>query len=287
VDDNQPWQSFNFPFVAEKFPVDILVDENAYVWMTLNPQQGGGIAVFDRASSRSAYLNDQSGTGGLPSKSVYSMAFDRDAYVWVGTDEGVAYFFDSGEIFSSSADAIKPIFDNRFLLKSETITAIEVDGGNRKWMGTKNGVWLFNPTGESLVYNFTTSNSPLISNVINDIEINDETGEVFFATDKGIVSYRGDATEGSSAFTGIKIFPNPVTHAFNGTVGITGLASDAIVKITDVSGKLIWQTQANGGTATWSLLDNNGRRTSTGIYLVFAATPDGSENIVGKIAIIE
>jgi hypothetical protein len=264
-----------------------MVDENNFVWMLLNPLQGGGALVFDPASNQSSYLTDLVGAGGLPSKAVRSIALDRDGYVWVGTDAGVAYFFDSQEVFTTTVDAIKPIFDNRFLLKSEKIKAIAVDGGNRKWMGTENGVWLFNSTGEELIYNFTTDNSPLISNIINDIEINDETGEVFFATDKGIVSYRSGATRSTLSFDGVKIFPNPVTAQFNGTIGISGLATDAVVKITDVSGKIVWQTQANGGTAIWNLQDVHGRKVSTGIYLVFAATQDAAENVVGKIAIVE
>ena len=154
-------------------------------------------------------------------------------------------------------------------------------------MGTERGVWLFSPSGEALIHNFTTDNSPLLSNVILDIEVNHESGEVFFATDRGLVSFRSDATESDFQFQGIKIFPNPVTPEFNGTVGISGLATDAIVKITDISGKLVWQSQANGGTASWNVRDLHGKRPSTGMYLVFSATEDGSESVVGKIAIVE
>jgi hypothetical protein len=154
-------------------------------------------------------------------------------------------------------------------------------------MGTERGVWLFNPSGESVVYNFTMDNSPLLSNKILDIEVNDETGEVFFATDQGLASFRSDATVNNTGVSNVKIFPNPVTPDFNGTVGITGLTTDAIVKITDVSGKIVWQTQANGSTASWNLKDYQGKRASTGMYLVFTASADGSESMVGKIAVIK
>ena len=211
----------------------------------------------------------------------------RDGLVWVGTDEGVCYFYSTNEVFSPGVDAIKPIFENRFLLRDDKVTAIAVDGGNRKWIGTERGVWLFSPSGEKLFYNFTAENSPLLSNAIVDIEINDETGEVFFATDQGLVSFRADATESTIQFQAIKIFPNPVTPNFQGTVGISGLATDAIVKITDISGKLIWETRAYGGTASWNMNNYNGRRAKTGIYLVFSSSSDGAESVVGKIAIIE
>jgi hypothetical protein len=136
-----------------------------------------------------------------------------------------------------------------------------------------------------LVYNFTDSKCAIPCYKIIDIEINTQSGEVFISTDRGVVSFRSDAKDGSD-FQNVKIFPNPVTPNFNGTIGISGLATDAYIKITDVSGKLIWQTQANGGTATWNARDYNGRRASTGIYLIFSASQDGNESFVGKIAVI-
>lgn len=275
------WESFTAPVVAARYPVDLAVDFSNYIWMIANPAQGGGIYVYDRTSKGYEYITDASGSGALPSKNVRSIAIDRDGLVWVGTDIGVAYFFEP------SGEAVKPIYESRFLLRDDKVTAIAIDGGNRKWMGTERGVWLFNSTGEEMIYNFTTDNSPLLSNVIRDIAINHKTGEVFFATDKGIVSYRGDATESNSVFQSVKIFPNPVTNSFNGSVGINGLATNATVKITDISGKLIWQTQANGGTAMWNVRDYTGRRAATGVYLVFAATSDGVESVVGKIAVVE
>jgi ligand-binding sensor domain-containing protein len=278
---NGSWQSFSFSVGAGRYPTDISVDVNGNVWMILDPAQGGGILIRQRQSGNIIYKSEVAGTGALPSRNVRSTSIDRDGYIWVGTDQGVAYFF------SEERDAIKPIFENRFLLRDEKITAIQVDGGNRKWIGTERGVWLFNPSGEELIHNFNVENSPLLSNTIRDIEINNQTGEVFFSTDKGIISYRSDATGSDRTFTTLKIFPNPVTSDFAGMVAISGLATDAIVKITDISGKLIWQAQANGGTATWNVRDYNGRRAATGIYLVFAATADGSESAVGKIAVVD
>lgn len=275
------WDSFSFGFPGEKNPTDIAVDGDGNVWAALNPASGGGLLTLERSSNRGYYKTDVAGNGDLPDKNVHSITADRDGYIWIGTDAGIAYFF------SPAAEATKPIFDNRFLLRDEKITALEVDGGNRKWIGTEEGVWLFNPTGEVLVRHFTRENSPLLSNTILDIEIHSSTGEVFFATDKGIISYRSDAVAAGPAFEQVKIFPNPVSPGFSGTVGITGLAEGAAVKITDISGKLVWQTKANGGMATWHVRDHEGRRATTGIYLVFAISEGGRESVVGKIAVVE
>lgn len=285
--NDNTWESFSFSGTAPRYPTHLLVDDYESVWMVLNPSQGGGITVFNRADNKSVYLSDVVNVGGLPSKAVRSIAMDRNGYVWVGTDIGVAYFIDPSRAFTPGFNAIKPIYESRFLLRDDRVTAIAVDGGNRKWMGTERGVWLFAKDGEQLIYNFTAENSPLLSNVIRAIEIDPQSGEVFFATDKGLVSFRSDATEAESAFQSVKIFPNPVTPEFTGVIGISGLAMDATVKITDSSGKLVWQMQANGGTATWNRQYLSGRKVKTGIYLVFAATADGTESVVGKIAVVE
>lgn len=274
------WQAYSFPVSQSNYPEKVLVDSYQDVWLILSAMAGGGIFVYDPDVAEYRYLNNQPGKGFLPSAIVYDIEEDRDGYMWVGTSQGVAYFY------NYKNDAVRPIFESRYLLASEKVKAIAVDGGNRKWMGTERGAWLFNPTGEELVAHFTSENSPLPSDDVTSIEVNDRTGEVFFGTARGVCSYRSNSTESDFSFADVKIFPNPVYREFSGEVGISGLATDAIVKITDVSGKLVWQTQANGGTASWNVTDAFGRRVNTGIFLVYAVTQDGTESIVGKIAVI-
>jgi len=281
------WESFVISQPQAQFPVDVLIDRTGLIWMIIDPLKGGGIVVFNKNDNRSVYLSSLAGSGGLPSSVVRSIAVDRDGQVWIGTDMGVVFFSNPGNVFNGSVDASRPIFENRFLLRDETVTTIAIDGGNRKWLGTNNGVWLFDPTGEELIYNFTVENSPLLSNKIVSIAIDPHSGEVFFGTDKGLSSFRSTATSSTNQFNEVKIFPNPVSAEFSGQVAINGLFTDAIVKITDISGRLIWQTRANGGTAIWNARQVNGDRISTGMYLVFATAEDGTERHVGKIAVIE
>jgi hypothetical protein len=275
------WEAFGFPTTAGQYILDLEKDWAGRIWSRLNPLQGGGLYVFDPATGEDHYITDSDNNGELPSRSVYAIEEDRDGYIWVGTDRGAGYFYDAG------SDVVRPIIGNIYLLLDDRVTSIETDGGNRKWMGTQRGVWLISPSGEESVYHFTTQNSPLPSDNILDIEINQKTGEVFILTDKGLVSYRGDATESGPRFSSVKIFPNPIRASFSGTVGITGLATDALVKITDVTGKMIWQSQANGGAISWNARAANGNRVANGIYLVFAATPNGTESMVGKVAVID
>lgn len=282
--DGTNWESYAFATPASRFPLSLTLDYTGAVWATLSPAHGGGLLVFNSAGN-SVYLNEAN--GGLPHTNVNCLTPDRHGRMWIGTDNGVAYFVDPGSVFNPGVNSVRPIFEGRFLLTGQKVTAIAVDGGNRKWVGTEQGIWLFGPEGDELILHFNRENSPMPSNRVLDIAIDDQTGDVFVATASGLVSYRSSATAGQPGFDAVKIFPNPVTFEFNGLVGISGLATDAVVKITDAGGRLVWQTYAAGGTATWNVRNYNGQRVKSGIYLVFSASTDGSEHFVGRIAVVE
>ncbi len=289
--DDNVWNSFVLNNSATKFPLDIFVANNNDKWLRLSSSTGGGVYVFNEESGKQRLLNNIPNNGTLPSSEVHSLTEDLDGRIWLGTSSGVAYFNNSSSIdVSNGINATIPkIVVGRNIvpvLRDEKVLSIAVDWGNRKWLGTENGVWLFDEDAEREISHFNVKNSPLPSNKILSIGINSNNGEVFFATDQGLVSYRGTATISEAVHQPIKIFPNPITKDFNGLVSISGLVDDAIVKITDVSGKLIYQTQSNGGAATWNVQDYRGNRAVTGVYLVFSATEDGEDSMVGKLAVV-
>jgi ligand-binding sensor domain-containing protein len=273
-------KSFSFASTSARYPFELAVDASENVWMLISSSGGGGVFIVKKDGSILRYLSDQPGAGLLPSKEVLSIAVDKNDYVWIGTATGVAYYTYAGD------DGIRPTVDGRALLKEERVTSIAVDAGDRKWMGTERGVWLFNATGEEFIHNFNTENSPIPSNNILDIEIDPVSGEVFFTTDKGLISFRSDATEGVVGEE-VKIFPNPVNPDFTGLVGISNLVANAVVKITDVSGKLVNQLQANGGSASWNLADYTGKRVRSGVYLIISSAQDGSESVTGKVVVVD
>ena len=133
---------------------------------------------------------------------------------------------------------------------------------------------------------FDSKNSPLPSDNIIDIAIEPQSGEVFFLTDQGIMSYRSDATLLSERPDEVKIFPNPIRPQFQGMVGISGLANNAVVKITDIKGRLIKELRAFGNSASWDLTDFKGRRPANGVYLILSTDDEGGEGVIGKLAIV-
>jgi hypothetical protein len=246
---------------------------------------GIDVLVFNASTDEVQSIVATPSATDLPGRLITDLVVDRNGLVWIGGNQGIAYFPNPGRVFSDVL-LVRPVFERQFLLRDEYVTCLAVDGGNRKWVGTRNGLWLFSETGEELVHHFTQENSPLISDAILDVAVNPLDGEVFVATDRGLVSYRGGATEGEVAHQSVEVFPNPVPSNFGGTVGIRGLAQDATVKITTVSGALVRELQAQGGTATWDGRNRAGQAVSTGVYLLFSATVDGKETYVGKLAVI-
>ena len=275
------WQSFSF--LGRELST-ILIDDNNYKW--LNGRNNDGILVFDDKTNRTKQLTTTPNSGNLPSNNVSTFVKDRDGNIWVGTDKGVAVF-DNLNIFVGNVNAYTPIFERRKLLNNEYITTLAVDGGNNKWIGTRNGLFRFGPDGTTLLEQFNEQNSPLPSSVILSLAIEPASGEVFISTNKGLVSYRAAANEPEVVLSQISIFPNPVRPEFNGLVGVSGLSESATVKITDLSGRLIFETRSQGGTTSWNLSDYQGNRAQSGIYLVLVTDSTGQESLAGKLAIIK
>lgn len=293
--DNQ-WQEFDLKqtsdgitFPTSNFFEKIIIDDNGYKWISVRPRNGNGLVVFDDVNNRLRYLTNAPASGNLPGSDVHSLVKDNKGEIWVGTENGIGIFYDPGMAFAGnkSISADVPVIGNRGLLEGQIVKVIAVDGANRKWVGTENGVWLFNEDGDKVILNFTTANSPLPSDKITDIKVNNATGDVFIGTEGGLVSYRAGATVTVGKTNCANVFPNPVRPGYTGQIGISGLANNGIVKITDITGALVYETKALGGTAVWHGRDINGKKVRSGVYLVLSSNAEGAETCISKVAVIE
>ncbi|MCL1867889.1 MAG: T9SS type A sorting domain-containing protein [Paludibacter sp.] len=241
------------------------------------------------------YIKNGAEDVATPSK-CYCFAQDKSGTIWIGTHQGPLIFNNTNNIFDANYLASKVLIPRNdttglgdFLLEGIAVTAIAVDGANRKWIGTAtSGAYLVSDNGVKTIKHFTTENSPLPNNSIQAIAINPVTGEVFFGTPSGLVSYQGDAAESETQnFTNVTAYPNPVKPNFQGVVTITGLIDNSLVRITDAAGNAVYQTNSNGSIATWNLLDNFGRRVDSGVYVVMVVSEDGSKHIATKIMVFK
>ena len=296
LQNNGSWQSFVIPFaLVENAVSQIVIDDANQKWI-VSPK-GNGLICFNHGSSiqnaaDDRWLRYQAGVAGgnLPSSNVLSIAKDRDGAIWVGTDDGIAVIPCPWEVHASGCAAVLPVvkdgnFSN-YLFKGEAVNSIAVDGANRKWIGTANGAWLISPSGDKVLAHFTEENSPLLGNDVNKIAINGNDGEVFFATAKGILSFRGTATEPAINQEQMLVFPNPVPPGYTGSIAVKGLAANTFIKITEPNGRLVFQARALGGQVVWNGRDYNGRKIASGVYLVLATNENKTERKVGRIVFI-
>lgn len=226
------------------------------------------------------------------SSNIYDLIEDDNGDVWVGTASGVAVYSNPGAIFrNGSFFAYQPIItingSTQFLLGTEVVNTIALNGANQKWLGTTNsGVFLISENGDEQLTHFTSENSPLPSNTVQKITVNPETGEVFFVTDKGMVSFKGAVTAGTESYKDLYVYPNPVRETYRGDVVVSGLIAESTVKITDISGNLVMEGKSGGGQFIWDGKNFNGSRVHTGVYLIFCSNSDGSKSKVIKLLFI-
>jgi ligand-binding sensor domain-containing protein len=247
----------------------------------------------DKTVFLSAFKDPDTGEAIVPSN-YFTLAQDKNGVIWVGTDQGPLLFYNTSRVFDAGFNCSRvkiPRNDGTnqadYLLVNERIKAIAIDGANRKWLGTESsGAFLMSENGQEVIHHFNSSNSPLLSNNIMSIAINPVTGEVYFGTDRGIVSYQSDAAESSGVYDNVYAYPNPVREGFNGVITITGLVENTQVKITDINGNLVCSTVSNGSLATWNGKDLHGRKVNTGVYLVICANEDGTQSTITKILVI-
>ncbi len=294
------WQIFDLGTEAKgEFSKRLVIDNENNKWVSF---QNVGVYGYNDNGTPTDLGDDQMirlttglTTGDLPSNRVTALAVDLDNELWIGTDAGFAVLYNAENAFGASsgdynAQRIKVEFEGNveYVLGATGITDIEVDGANRKWMATENsGIVLLSPDGLEIIEQFTVENSPLLSNNILELQLDHNSGELFIVTDKGLISYRTDASAGKSRdYEDVTVFPNPVRPDFTGVITMQGIQADSDVKITDASGKVVYKTTSNGGTATWDCKTLNGEPVATGVYFIWTAPNEGKGRKVGKILVV-
>jgi hypothetical protein len=267
----------------------MVIDKNGIKWISTSKN---GVVGFNESSNTFKKITFGPDQGNLPIQDVRTVAVDNKNELWIGTTKGLRVLSNVGSFQTENQLTTHSIIimeDNlaQELLYEQFITDIEVDGANNKWIGTADaGVFMVSPNGQETKYHFTESNSPLPSNVINDISINSSTGEVFIATSKGLISFKGIATSANENLNNVYVYPNPVRPDYEGTVKINGLLDKANVKITDVAGNLVYEAISEGGTLEWDTTAFGKHKVASGVYMIFVSAQDGVETKVKKVMII-
>lgn len=294
---NGQWQSYDFSAIipetnGECYAI-LAIDKNGTKWLPTS--RNGLIAFNDQLANKSIVIKTDD-NGNLPTADARCVAIDNRNQVWIGTSMGLRIIqsvdqFVSQDDIQTTAIIIQEEINgqvlNQELFYEQFILDIAVDGANRKWVALADaGVYLVSANGQETIYKFTKENSPLPSNNVNDIEVDGVTGEIFFATDKGLISFKGTATKPNDDLSNVYVYPNPVRPEFAGTVKINGLTDKANIKITDIEGNLVYETTSSGGTIEWDTYAFGKYRVASGVYMIFVAAQDGVDTTVKKVMII-
>lgn len=293
------WVSHHKPGLYNLGSLECLMqDSRGLLWFVNNYHDLPSIYCYqastDQLNIYSSFVNEDGTT--LTPNYVRYVTEDKNHDMWIGTNIGPLL------LYKKDITSDTPIFTQvkvprndgtnyaDYLLSGVDISCIAIDGSNRKWFGTNgNGIYVISNDCLTQIYHFTTNNSNLLSNNIEAISINEQTGEVFAGTDKGLCSYMSDASSPNNEMTkdNVWAYPNPVKPDYTGLITITGLSFDADIKIVTTNGILVNQGRSNGGTYTWNGKDLKGQKVASGIYMVETATSDGSKGTVCKIAIVK
>lgn len=277
----------------------VTVDNSNSIWIGT---RRNGVYVYNENGNQKKALIASPNYGNLPDLNVRTIAEDGSNRIWIGTKSGMVVYRNASGVFQDETPNALPVIieENGVgerLLGDQTINSIIVDGADNKWFGTDNGGVLYtNPSGQTTLANFSKSNSPLPSNRILKIGVDDNSGKVYFATDKGIVAYNSNVAPFGDILADVYAYPNPALKSHE-TVTIDGrngthLPKGTNVKILDVSGNLVYETnvvegqELQGGKVVWDKKNLAGNKVSSGVYIVLLTNDDASETATTKIAIV-
>lgn len=274
---------------------ELIIGENDYKWILSDD----GISVFiedvyNEESNQYNYVNfyPETSEGNTITQTLYTIELDLNNSLWIGSDKGLLLSSSTNDLFTTKKLITDRVYieENNslhYILDEDIITCIKTDGANRKLIGsTYGGLFILSNNADKIEQNFKFDNSNIISNTIKNIEIDHISGEVFIATNKGLVSYRGKATKGAENFDKIYVYPNPIKENYYGDITIANVMENSNIKITDISGNLVFETTSKGGQATWDGKNFRGQRVKTGVYLVFCSNSDNSQTTVTKLLFI-
>ena len=289
---NGQWQSFDLTGITANLATgrynSMAIDKNSTKWIAA--YNDGVVGFNENYSNKFIVINQENAD--IPAPVVNCLAIDNRNQLWIGTMAGLRVLSSIDRFITETELDVFPIIIQegdlaQELFYQQPILDIAVDGANRKWVSIADGgVFLVSSNGQQTLYRFDKSNSPLPSNNILDIEIDGVSGEVFFVTDKGMVSFLGTSTKPSDGLGEVYVYPNPVRPNFVGTVKISGLTDKANIKITDIEGNLVYETTSSGGTIEWDTTAFGKYKVASGVYMIFVASEDGLDSTVKKVMIV-
>ncbi|NNL21399.1 MAG: T9SS type A sorting domain-containing protein [Ignavibacteriaceae bacterium] len=287
------WYHFSIPAALNKvleMHENLVIDQYDTKWFSSSDVDQAGLYYFnenktfeDASDDRSEYI---SAADGLNTNDIRAIVVDRRGDVWVGTSLGVNVLTNTSTIPSSNDPLLG--LSNVFTLRQQSINAMVVDPLNQKWVGTNEGLLFVNSDGSRLIRTFTTKNSPLLSDQIRSLAIDENAGIVYVGTDNGLTSFETPYIKPLEEFDELFVYPNPfILKDKTQILTIDGLIRDSEIKVLNLNGTLVTEFLSPGGrTAFWDGTDLQGELVNSGVYIIVAFDSEGNNVTTSKVAVL-
>lgn len=293
------WSAYPIQLAASPRGTRFILSPQGNIWMLTAGQKqiaridpsaflasGGkeGCAYFRvhfENNKRNAYIED--------------LAFDEAGNMWVANQRVLIQCRDADSAPNATpligstivVTVTYPYDDITSIAEGRAAKCILVDHGGHIWLGThRAGLFQIDPKQKSVLRIFNHENSPLPSNEILDLALEDANGLLHICTDKGVLTLRADTQEPAPTYDNVRIYPQPIGPQYTGYLYIDGLTDNTNLKITNAAGQLVRELTSNGGRAQWDLRNRYGQPVQTGIYLIFCTNSTDKQTHIGKIAIV-
>ena len=300
--ENGSWSSVDMSSVMTNPALglnELVIDKTNTIFIG---SRRNGVLVYNENGNKKISLTTEENSGSLPDLNVRTLKTDARNRLWIGTLKGLVVLYNASGVFDQTIVNTEPIIilDDgvpQKLLGDQPINTISIDGADNKWFGTETGGALqTDPNGTTTLQNFNKNNSPLPSNSILKIAIDNNSGSVYFATTKGIVAFNSNVAQYGENLPEVYAFPNPSTKT-NEFITIDGrngthLPKGTNIKILDTAGNLVFETNVKegeelyGGKVIWNKTNLAGKKVASGVYIVLLSANENTETSVAKIAII-
>ena len=309
LSENGQWTSYNYQALIDPATSNLgfssmVFDNNGTIFS--GSSHYGVIACVPNSSNNPTIVNISEEEEGMPSPNIRTLALDRNGQLWIGMDKGIRVVYNTQSFLENPEVDNIVVLDNgeaSELLFQQFVTDIEVDGSNNKWIATLDtGLYYFSSDGQQTIYHFTKDNSPLPSNDVLDVALDEENGIVYIATEKGLLSFKSEASKPKTTLEDAFVFPNPVRPTFDMVsekIKIRDISENVNIKITDIEGNLVAEAESNtngrfkgynleidGGTALWNGKNLAGDVVASGVYLVMLNDLDTLETKVLKLMVV-
>ena len=283
TEDGQ-WIEHDLGSYSSNFPVELIYNGKETFWIRNDSKISAGLTIYNASLYKTKTLNVSNGL--LKSNNINSVLIDQDDRVWIGSDLGLIYFTTSNfDDILSSETYLVPNDGEKNIFQNIKINALISDNSNNIWIGTDQGLFIYNSHDKKIIKHFEENNSPLFSSKILDLDKN-QLGEIFILTSAGLLSFRTFNQASNKNLNSIKVFPNPLLLKEHESLIINGLLENNYIKILSLNGNEVISLNYRGGGINWNLLNRDNRKIEPGIYLIYIVSDDGSQSFLTKILVI-